>query len=249
MPQAIPVYLAAVGQTGSPTDVGLLDLIFHAHPVVLATLLLLVVMSVTTGAIILHKARVIRQATVQSQAFLELFWRSKRLDQVYEQAEKYRLSPVAEVFKAGYVELSKLTSGEQRGQMDLGVDNLTRSLRKAASVERTGLESLTPFLATTGSTAPFIGLFGTVVGILLAFQKIGVTGQATIQTVGPDIAHALIATAAGLVAAIPAVMAYNYFNARIRILTSEMENFSSDFLNIVKRHFAASQVTHGNAGR
>jgi biopolymer transport protein TolQ len=133
--------------------------------------------------------------------------------------------------------------------MDLGVDNLTRSLRKAASVERTGLESLTPFLATTGSTAPFIGLFGTVVGILLAFQKIGVTGQATIQTVGPDIAHALIATAAGLVAAIPAVMAYNYFNARIRILTTDMENFSSDFLNIVKRHFAASQVSHGNAGR
>ena len=114
MPQAIPVYLAAVGQTGSPTDVGLLDLIFHAHPVVLATLLLLVAMSVTCGAIILHKARVLRQATVQSQAFLELFWRSKRLDQVYEQAEKYRLSPVAEVFKAGYVELSKLTSGEQR---------------------------------------------------------------------------------------------------------------------------------------
>ena len=108
---------------------------------------------------------------------------------------------------------------------------------------------MTPFLATTGSTAPFIGLFGTVVGILLAFQKIGATGQATIQTVGPDIAHALIATAAGLVAAIPAVMAYNYFNARIRILNSEMENFSSDFLNIVKRHFAASQVSQGNAGR
>ena len=110
MPQAIPVYLAAVGQTGNPLDVGLLDIIFHAHPVVLGTLLLLVVMSVTCGAIILHKARVIRQATVQSQAFLELFWRSKRLDQVYEQAEKYRLSPIAEVFKAGSGTISTCAS-------------------------------------------------------------------------------------------------------------------------------------------
>jgi biopolymer transport protein TolQ len=96
---------------------------------------------------------------------------------------------------------------------------------------------MVPFLATTGSTGPFIGLFGTVWGILRAFQRIGATGSASIQTVGPDIAHALIATAVGLAAAIPAVMAYNYFNSRIRVLNNEMDNFSSDFLNIVKRHF------------
>ena len=93
------------------------------------------------------------------------------------------------------------------------------------------------FLATTGSTAPFIGLFGTVWGILRAFQKLGTATQASIQVVGPDIANALIATAVGLVAAIPAVMAYNYFSARIRVLSSEMDSFSADFLNIVKRHF------------
>jgi biopolymer transport protein TolQ len=92
-------------------------------------------------------------------------------------------------------------------------------------------------LATVGSAGPFIGLFGTVWGILRAFQRIGATGSASIQTVGPDIAHALIATAVGLAAAIPAVMAYNYFNSRIRVLNNEMDNFSSDFLNIVKRHF------------
>ena len=91
------------------------------------------------------------------------------------------------------------------------------------------------FLATTGSTGPFIGLFGTVWGILRAFQKIGETGQATIQTVGPDIAHALIATAVGLAAAIPAVVAYNFINRKIRVLVQEMDNFSSDFINIVKR--------------
>jgi biopolymer transport protein TolQ len=125
--------------------------------------------------------------------------------------------------------------------MDLGgIDNLIRALRRAASTELTSLERLIPFLATTGSTAPFIGLFGTVWGILRAFQKIGIEGTASIAVVGPDIAHALIATAVGLAAAIPAVMAYNYFNSRIRVLTTEMDNFSDDFLNIVKRHFSKS---------
>ena len=118
-----------------------------------------------------------------------------------------------------------------------GEENLSRALRKAARVERNNLERMTTFLATTGSTAPFIGLFGTVWGILLAFQKIGETGSASIQVVGHDIAHALIATAVGLAAAIPAVIAYNYFVSRIKVLASEMDNFSADFLNIVKRHF------------
>jgi len=102
--------------------------------------------------------------------------------------------------------------------------------------ESSKLERYVTFLATTGSTAPFIGLFGTVWGILMAFNKLQGATQATIQVVGPDIAHALVATAIGLVAAIPAVMAYNYFNAKIRLLNVEMENFSADFMNIVKRH-------------
>ena len=139
--------------------------------------------------------------------------------------------------------LSKLTKAKQSeasGELLGGEENLDRALRRAARVERNNLEKMTTFLATTGSTAPFIGLFGTVWGILLAFQKIGATGQASLAVVGPDIAHALIATAIGLAAAIPAVMAYNYFNRRIRVLEDEMGNFSSDFLNIVKRHFRSS---------
>ena len=148
---------------------------------------------------------------------------------------------VALVFKAGYIELAKLTSQDRERAGGSGIeiggdDNIARALRRASTVQRTNLERLTTFLATTGSTAPFIGLFGTVWGILRAFQKIGATGSATIQTVGPDIAHALIATAVGLAAAIPAVMAYNYFNRRIRVLTTEMNNFADDFQNIVKRH-------------
>jgi biopolymer transport protein TolQ len=98
------------------------------------------------------------------------------------------------------------------------------------------MESLVPFLATTGSSAPFIGLFGTVIGIMKAFVEIR-PGTATLEAVGPGISHALIATAVGLFAAIPAVMAYNYFIRRIKVLYSEMDTFSSDFLNIVKRHF------------
>jgi biopolymer transport protein TolQ len=97
------------------------------------------------------------------------------------------------------------------------------------------LESLVPFLATVGSTSPFIGLFGTVVGIMASFQEIGLRGSASLATVAPGIAEALVATAAGLVAAIPAVIAYNYFSNRIRVLAGEMEIFSNDFLNIIRR--------------
>lgn len=243
MNDVMQVYLAAIGQMQPKANDSIISLLLDADVVVQLVLLILLAMSVACWVIIFNKYTVTQKAMRQSTAFLDFFWRSKRLDQVYEQAERYAPSPLAEVFRAGYIELAKLTTQHEtnpNAAMDEGdLDNLTRSLRRAASVERTGLERMTTFLATTGSTAPFIGLFGTVWGILRAFQKIGATGQATIQTVGPDIAHALIATAVGLFAAIPAVMAYNYFNSRIRVLTTEMENFSSDLLNIVKRHFRA----------
>ena len=200
----------------------------------------LLAMSVACWGIIVNKYITVSKAASQSQAFVELFWKAKRLDQVYEQTGRYPASPVAAVFKAGYIELSKLTGAEAQGRegMDLGLtENIERALRRTANVELHQLERLITVLATTGSTAPFIGLFGTVWGILRAFQKIGVTGQASIQTVGPDIAHALVATAVGLLAAIPAVMAYNYFISRIKGISSEMDAFSSDFLNIVKRHY------------
>jgi biopolymer transport protein TolQ len=118
-----------------------------------------------------------------------------------------------------------------------GLDNITRAMKRSHTAEITHLESLVPFLATTGSTAPFIGLFGTVWGIMIAFQDIGKMGSANLATVAPGISEALIATATGLAAAIPAVIAYNYFNSKIKVLDAEMESFTSDFLNIIKRHF------------
>jgi biopolymer transport protein TolQ len=145
------------------------------------------------------------------------------------------------VFKAGYIELSKIKGSEtQQGDKAswLGdMQSIERALQRAEASETTHLESMVAFLATTGSAAPFVGLFGTVWGIMNSFRAIGEKGAANLATVAPGIAEALIATAIGLMAAIPAVVAYNYFLRRIKVLTSEMDAFSNDFLNITKRHF------------
>jgi biopolymer transport protein TolQ len=241
MNDVMQVYLAVVAQAGEEPP-SLTEMILTAEPIIQLVLLMLIGMSIACWAIILTKARVVRRAQQQSEDFLELFWRSRRLDHVYEQLGEFPNAPIARVFKAGYVELSKLTNASQQAPEKAGMDmggseNLERSMRRARSMQIAALERMVPFLATTGATAPFIGLFGTVWGILRAFQRIGESGQASIQVVGPDIANALVATAVGLVAAIPAVMAFNYFNSRIRVIAGDMENFSSDFMNIVKRHF------------
>jgi biopolymer transport protein TolQ len=212
------------------------------EPVVFAILLILLAMSAACWGIIYYKWRFLKRAGLQSMEFLEVFWGSKRLDAIFQASEKLDKSPISQVFKAGYVELSKLKKTQVDGATDVmadamgGTENVQRALRRASLSELTTMESLVPFLASTGSAAPFIGLFGTVVGIMKAFVEIR-PGTATLEAVGPGISHALIATAVGLFAAIPAVMAYNYFVRRIRVLSNEMDNFSSDFLNIVKRHF------------
>lgn len=231
MEPVLEVYLAS---TRSGDDLSVWSLLTGADFVVQLTLLVLVFMSFGCWAIIVQKFVRLRSATRQSAKFLDVFWKSKKLDTVYEQTGAFQKSPIAEVFKAGYQELAKVTAGGN-SKVD-AVDNLTRTLRRATSVENVNLERYITFLATTGATAPFIGLFGTVWGILRAFQKLSGATSASIQVVGPDIAHALIATAVGLVAAIPAVMAFNYFNSSLRRLNTEMDNFSADFLNIVKRH-------------
>ncbi len=198
--------------------------------------------SVVSWAVIFFKARSVRRAYRESETFLDAFWGSKRLDTIYQRSETLTQSPVSQVFRAGYIELAKIKKIE-RGEKDGdeteigGLENIERSMRRAAAAELTSLEALVPFLATTGSTSPFIGLFGTVVGIMSSFQQIGASGNASLATVAPGIGGALVATAFGLFAAIPAVIAYNYFLSKIRVLDTEMHNFSSDFLNIVKRHF------------
>jgi biopolymer transport protein TolQ len=213
----------------------------QAHWIVKAVMILLAVMFIVGLYIILYKRMYVGRAASESARFTEAFWKSRDIEQIYKQAQMLRNSPISQMFVAGYTELAKLHSDPaMKDDREGNLANIERALRRAQTVETTKLESMVPFLATTGSAAPFIGLFGTVVGILFAFLDIADSKEASaasLKTVGPHIAEALFATAVGLVAAIPAVMAYNYFQRRIRVLRSEMEMFEQDYLNIIKRHF------------
>ena len=226
----------------------LLQLLLGASGVVRGVLFLLVCLSIIGWYVIAYKALYLNRAQGESLRFLEAFWQAKRLDAVYQEAEHKRRSPIAHMFKAGYVELSKLQNAKAQGATtpahgveawhgEGDLENIERALRRAATHESTVLESMVPFLATVGSAAPFIGLFGTVIGIIDAFHQIANQGSANLATVAPGIAEALGTTAVGLIAAVPAVMAYNWFLRKIKVLSAEMDAFSNDFLNIVKRHF------------
>jgi len=230
------------GERGS-----ILDLVVHAGPVVKIVLLILLAFSVISWAIIFYKFRLIGRAERESGIFIRLFRRSKRFDAVFNSSKNLLNSPLTNVFRAGYLELTtknnpqeSLNSGADLLALstDLGgIDNIKRTLRMATTSEITRLEKALSFLATTASTSPFIGLFGTVWGIMDSFRGIGVTGSASLAIVAPGIAEALVTTAAGLFAAIPAVVAYNYYINRIRILATETENFSQEFLNIIERNY------------
>lgn len=226
-----PLSLAPLG-----ASLDYVEIVRHSGPVGIFVLLLLLGSSAASWAIIAVKYVNLRKAQNQTAEFLDAFWQSKRLDAIYQTAERLALSPVSQVFRAGYIELSKLTAGDAEGQ-EGGLENVERALSRAVRTESTLLEAKTPFLATVGAAAPFVGLFGTVWGIMAAFQDIYLQGNANLSTVAKPISEALIATAVGLFAAIPAVVAYNFFLSKIRVLESEMESFSADFLNIVKRRF------------
>ena len=223
---------------------GVLDMVRGSGPLVQAVLYLLVLFSVASWAIIFSKYRQVWRAGIQSEKFTEIFWDSRNLASIHDASRELKQSPVAQVFRAGYEELLRVT----RSKKDLvpgegfttelgGVDNVTRAMKRATTVEITKLERALTFLATTASTTPFVGLFGTVWGIMNAFLGLSVTHSSSIQAVAPGIAEALIATAVGLVAAIPALVAYNHFAYRIKVLAADMDNFSHEFLNIAERHF------------
>jgi biopolymer transport protein TolQ len=229
--------LSAATSVGASLDI--VRLFNHAHWIVQAVMVLLAVMFVYGLYIIIYKRLYLGRAAEESSRFLEMFWKSRDIEQIYKAAQQLRNSPISQMFVAGYTELAKISNDEaNKDDREGSLASIERALRRAQTAETTKLESLVPFLATTGSAAPFIGLFGTVIGILFAFIDISESsGAATLKVVGPHIAEALFATAIGLVAAIPAVMAYNYFMRRIKVQRSEMEAFEHDYLNIIKRHF------------
>ncbi|HHF42627.1 MAG: protein TolQ [Candidatus Aminicenantes bacterium] len=213
-----------------------LKLIIEASIVVQFVLLVLLFFSVFSWAIILFKRKSLKTADLQSKKFLDAFRRSRNLSDVTEAARKYKASPLASLFLAGFKELAHYTRGNPSHQLEPAhLERINRALIKASNEEVSRLEKMMNFLATTGSVTPFIGLFGTVWGIMDAFHEIGLLKSASLTTVAPGIAEALIATALGLFAAIPAVIAYNYFLHRIKEITVKMEDFSIEFLNITER--------------
>ncbi len=230
---------------GAEDKLDIVSLILHASSVAKGTLVLLALMSVVSWFVIGTKWMYLARAYKRSVNFVELFWRTQRLDDVWKATENDPPSPVSEVFRAGFVELAKLRKRRTEAGGDASapethigdIESIERSLARARTMAVTEMENKVPFLATTASSAPFIGLFGTVWGIMNSFRNIGAKGAANLATVAPGIAEALVATAIGLVAAIPAVMGYNYLSRRIRVISAEMETFTNDFLNIIRRRF------------
>ena len=239
------------------TEFDIIQILSNAGLMVRLVLLLLLFFSVTSWAIIIIKWRYIRRAYRESTLFIEYFWKSRDLAGAYTKAKQLAGCPIARIFRIGYVELKKISqigrSSSASGNEDgaempepmkrhiSGADNVKRALRRAINTETTRMTQMVPFLATTGNTTPFIGLFGTVWGIMSSFHSIGQRGSASLAVVAPGISEALIATAAGLAVAIPAVIAFNYFMQKIKVVESELISFSADFLNIVERDILPTQ--------
>lgn len=221
------------------------DMILHAGPMGQAVMITLLLFSLVSWSVIFMKIRLFKNAEHETADFLEAFWSSTTLNDANNSAKLFSLSPEAAVFTAGFNELQKINKirtpkdtniDKEPLEMQLAtMDNLKRAIRKSESQEIATLGKSLSFLATTGSAAPFIGLFGTVWGIMASFHDIGQRGSASLAVVAPGISEALVATAAGLAVAIPAVIAYNYFANRLGEIENEMQNFSTDFLNLVER--------------
>ena len=211
-----------------------------------AVLVLLLIFSAVSWAVILYKFWQYSRAGRHTSSFIDVFRKSSKFSEVQAVCRSLPDSPLVGLFQAGYAELNlQLRGGNPETKPAAAaarptlksLDAVDRALLRATTVEMTKLERRVPFLATTASITPFIGLFGTVWGIMDSFQRIGVAGSSSLAVVAPGIAHALIATAAGLFAAIPAVYFYNHFTNRVKHFSAEMDDFSLEFLNIAERNF------------
>jgi biopolymer transport protein TolQ len=238
----------------------IVQMILHAGLMVKFVLLLLLFFSVISWAIIFAKMRQLRKARKETDEFLEAFWETRELKKIHRIGQELAFSPVARLFGTGYEEFNRIrriqSASDPQGDGEPGqggesfrsqraiMDNMERSLRRATIDQVNRLERAVSFLATVGNTAPFIGLFGTVWGIMQSFHGIGLKGAANLAVVAPGISEALVATAAGLAAAIPAVVAFNSFSHRILALKGEMDIFTSDLLSMIGRTFFKQHMTH-----
>ncbi len=226
---------------------GVAGMIAHTGWMAKFVLIILLFFSIWSWAIILHKLKVLRKARKETDKFLKMFKEGKNLSDIYLSLSSFSNSPVAKVFMSGYTELIKRqkiknpkamlkgqSQGSERNIQVRDVKAIEALLKRSVSKEIALLEKALNFLATTASTTPFIGLFGTVWGVMNSFKSIGVMGSASIAGVAPGISEALIATAAGLAVAIPAVIAYNYFVSNIRAIGAKTDDFSAEFISIIE---------------
>lgn len=216
-------------------SMGILDLVMQAGWMGKFVLLLLLGISVFCWAVILAKHSSIKIATLENIKFLHFFWQSKSIDDIFIRIDEFSKAPIAAVFRSGMKEIRKLSGSGNPTFAELELENISRALLRSSNEEVAQLEKNVTWLATTASAAPFIGLFGTVWGIMTSFQNIGASGNANLAVVAPGISEALIATAAGIGAAIPASIFYNHFLNKIKRVALDIDGFNQDFLNIVRR--------------
>jgi len=206
---------------------GIFGLLSDAGVVVLMVLSLLLLFSIISWAIIAFKFGYLRKSLRESKAFLDYFFEVYNVDKAFTESERFRNGSLPRVFRSGYIEYRALGD---KGDIRQARARIARAVKREVNAESKRVSTLVPFLATVGNTAPFIGLFGTVWGIMNSFHNIGLTQSASLAAVAPGISEALIATAAGLAAAIPAVIAYNFFTQQISIIERDLEEFSPEFV-------------------
>jgi len=235
--------LTILPQGGGSFETGFVDLILNSGTIAILVYLLLLAFSILSWTIIFRKLALFKKVEKQSHQFLKVFHESSKLSSIYKASPTYRDSPLVGVFLSGYNEMNsqlKAASSQENEPPRLKIKSIAaveRALRKSSTVELTSLEKSLNWLATTGSVSPFIGLFGTVVGIINAFHGLGQLETTSIQAVAPGISEALVATAFGLFAAIPAVIFFNHFLSRIKHMASLLDDFSTEFANLVDRNF------------
>ncbi|MBS1957906.1 MAG: protein TolQ [Bdellovibrionales bacterium] len=237
---------ASLSAAASANSLSVWTLITDASPIVKLILLLLLFASVVTWAIILQKSKLLRSSISDNRKFVDSFWSSPSLDEIHGKMKDFEDSQIAKVFDAGFKELRKLPQ-ERTSDGVPEVINIQRALIRSQSIEMERMEKYVDILASTASAAPFVGLFGTVWGIMSSFQNIGAMGSASLAVVAPGISEALIATAVGLAAAIPAAISYNWILTRIKRVSIDMDNFSQEFLNMVQRSLLSNKRgAHGH---
>lgn len=229
----------------------LLGIVLASSLVIKVILVTLLFFSLFSWAIIFYKLSTFLKIRRENKAFLGLYWKIQSLGQLRRAASRYKLSPLVKMYLTGVERLEAVALLDQEGDLQapagapplLNFKSLERELKRTGEEQIGGLEHYLSFLATTGNVSPFIGLFGTVLGIIGSFHEIGRQGSASIAAVAPGVSEALVATAAGLLVAIPAVVAFNYFMSRVRIMASEMESFGTDFLSMTE-----DRLFHSNTG-